>query len=41
MGRGGEFEKKKKKHGTDTKVILDASYGGDEERVATLLEYRI
>ena len=30
-----------KYYGTDTKVILAANYGGDEERFATLLEYRI
>ena len=30
-----------KQYGTDTKVILAANYGGDEERFATLLEYRI
>lgn len=28
-------------YGTDTKVILAANYGGDEERFATLLEYRL
>lgn len=30
-----------KYYGTDTKVILAANYGGDEERFATLLEYRL
>jgi len=28
-------------YGTDTKVILAANYGGDEERFATLLEYKL
>lgn len=28
-------------YGNDTKVILAANYGGDEERFATLLEYRL
>ncbi|XP_052278095.1 uncharacterized protein LOC127876719 [Dreissena polymorpha] len=28
-------------YGTDTKVILAANYGGDEDRYATLLEYRL
>ncbi|KAL3864344.1 hypothetical protein ACJMK2_006035 [Sinanodonta woodiana] len=30
-----------KYYGTDTKVILAANYGGDDERFATLLEYRV
>lgn len=30
-----------KYYGTDTKVILAANYGGDEERFATLLEYKL
>ena len=30
-----------KYYGTDTKLILAANYGGDEERFATLLEYKL